>query len=111
MKMWAIAVMLLMVAVTVSSALAVDYADVDTEITPEEQEQFDEILEPVVKIYNFVKYVATVVAVIILAIAGISFMTSGTDPKKRDTAKGMATYVVLGLLVIWAAPMIVGFLI
>ncbi|HLC70521.1 MAG TPA: pilin [Candidatus Nanoarchaeia archaeon] len=109
--MWAIAVMLLMVAVTVSSALAVDYADVDTEITPEEQEQFDEILEPVVKIYNFVKYVATVVAVIILAIAGISFMTSGTDPKKRDTAKGMATYVVLGLLVIWAAPMIVGFLI
>ena len=111
MKIWTIAVMLLMVAVTVSSALAVDYADVDTEITPEEQEQFDEILEPVVKIYNFVKYVATVVAVIILAIAGISFMTSGTDPKKRDTAKGMATYVVLGLLVIWAAPMIVGFLI
>lgn len=64
--------------------------------------------------FNYLRpsvYIATVVAVIILAIAGISFMTSGTDPKKRDTAKGMATYVVLGLLVIWAAPLIVGFLI
>ena len=111
MKIWAIIATLLMIAVTVPTALAVEYADVDTEITAEEQETFDQILEPVVKIYNFVKYIATVVAVIILAIAGISFMTSGTDPKKRDTAKGMATYVVLGLLVIWAAPLIVGFLI
>ncbi len=111
MKIWAIFVMLLMAVVTINSAFAVDYADVDTEITPEEQERFDEILEPVVKIYNFVKYIATVVAVIILAIAGISFMTSGADPRKRDTAKGMATYVVLGLLIIWAAPLIVGFLI
>lgn len=105
------AVVMVLALLLLPAVLAVEYADVNTQPTPEEQATFDQILQPVVKIYNFVKYVATVVAVIILAIAGISFMTSGTDPKKRDTAKGMATYVVLGLLMIWAAPLIVGFLI
>jgi len=87
-----------------------DYAPVDTEITAEERAQFDEILTPVMKIYNFIKYIATAVAVVFIAIAGISFMTSGNDPRKRDQAKTIATYVVIGLVVIWAAPLIVGIL-
>ena len=30
-------------------------------ITQEEQETFDEILEPVIKIYNLIKYIATAI--------------------------------------------------
>ena len=112
MKIWAIVVMLLMLGVTIPTALSVDQnANLDTSITAEDQASFDQILQPVVKIYNFIKYIATVVAAIFLVFAGISFMTSGDDPKKRDQAKSITTYVVIGLLVIWAAPLIVDFLI
>ena len=57
------------------------------------------------------KYIVSIVAAIFLLYAGISYMTSGSDPRKRDLAKGIATYVVIGLLIIWAAPMIVNLLV
>jgi len=46
--------------------------DFDAELTAEEEAQFDEILEPVMKVYNFVKYAATVVGVMMLVFAGIT---------------------------------------
>ena len=85
--------------------------DIDVELTEEEMEQFDEILAPVVSIYNFVKYVSTLVAAIVLVYAGISFMISSSDPRKRDQAKNIAMYVVIGLIVIWGAPTIIGLLV
>ena len=108
-------VMLLMIAITIPAALAIEeddgHAGLDVEISPEDRARFDAIMEPVIKIYNFIKYVASVVAVIFLLYAGISFMTSGSDPKKRDQSKNIAMYVIIGLLIIWAAPMIVELLI
>lgn len=86
-------------------------ADLNTTITPQDKAKFDDILKPVIKIYNFVKYIATVVAAIFLLYAGISYMTSGGDPKKRDEAKNIAAYVILGLIIIWAAPLLVDLLI
>lgn len=86
-------------------------ASLGTTITPEDKAKFDEILTPVAKIYNFIKYAASLVAVIALLFAGISYMFSGNDIRKRDTAKNMATYVVIGLVVIWAAPFVVNMLI
>lgn len=83
----------------------------DQQPSAEDKATFDKVLEPVMKVYNLVKYVATVIAVIVLLFAGISYMTSGSDPKKRDTAKNMAMYVIIGLIVIWAAPIIVNFII
>ena len=77
------------------------------EMSSEDKAAFDEILEPVMKIYNFVKYASTLVAVIVLLIAGIQYMMSGHDPRKRETAKNMGMYVIIGMLVIWAAPMFV----
>ena len=103
--------LLLLVLFLMPNVLAAQQADIDTEITAEEQQQFDQILQPVFKIYNFVKYIATVVAVIFLLYAGISYMTSGNDPKKRDQAKNIVTYVVIGMVVIWAAPLLVNLLI
>jgi len=80
-------------------------------ITSEEQETFDEILEPVMAIYNLVKYGATALAGVMLLFSGVNYMTSGSDIKKRENAKHMATYVVIGLVVIWAAPLVVNFLV
>ena len=93
------------------SAPIVQAVDFDQEITPEEQAQFDEILTPVMKIYNFIKYTVSVIAVMALLFAGISYMFSGNDVKKRDTSKNMAAYVVIGLAIIWAAPFVVNLLI
>ena len=80
-------------------------------VSGSDQATFDQILAPVMKVYNLVKYAASAIAVLVLLFAGITYMTSGSDPRKRDNAKNMATYVVIGLFVIWAAPMVVNFVI
>lgn len=85
--------------------------DFDQEISEEDRETFDEILEPVMKIYNLVKYSATVLAVIVLLFAGITYMTSGSNPAKREQGKNMVMYVIIGLAVIWVAPLIVQFIV
>ncbi len=84
--------------------LAVDFSQGPSS---EDKATFDQILKPVMKIYNLVKYVASAIAAVVLLFAGVTYMVSGSDPKKRDNAKSMAMYVVIGLVVIWAAPMVV----
>lgn len=89
----------------------VSAVDFDNDLSDEDKEAFDEILEPVMKIYNFVKYSATVIAVMVLLFAGITYITAGSDPGQREKAKNMSTYVIVGLVVIWAAPLIVNFIV
>jgi len=86
-------------------------AELDSSISAEDKATFDQILTPVMKVYNFVKYAASVVAVIFMLFAGISYMSSGNDIRKRDTAKNMATYVVIGLFIVWAAPFAVTYMV
>jgi len=69
--------------------------------------QYQEILQPIQNVYDFVKYAVTVIAGLILIFAGYTFITSGSDPKKKDSAKNMVMYVIIGLAIIWAAPLIV----
>lgn len=88
--------------------MAVDFNE---DISSEDKATFDEILEPVMKIYNLVKYSATVLATVVLLFAGVTYMTAGGDPAKREKAKNMATYVIIGLIVIWVAPLIVSFVV
>lgn len=68
---------------------------------------FNEILKPLQTIYDLVKYAATVIAGLIMLFAGITYITSGSDPKKRENAKSMVMYVIIGLMVIWATPFVV----
>ena len=89
----------------------VSAGEIGDEISEEDQATFDQILEPVMKIYDLVKYSATFIAMLVLLFAGVSYMLSGSDPKKRESAKSTVMYVVLGLLVIWAAPLVVNFII
>ena len=68
---------------------------------------YDQILQPIQAIYDLVKYAVTIIAGLVLLFAGISYITSGSDPMKRDKAKNMIMYVLIGLAIIWAAPFIV----
>lgn len=106
MKLLAVFFVLLLSLMPV--VLAVDF---DQEISASDRATFDGILQPVMKIYNFIKYSATVLAVLFLIFAGVTFITSGGDQAKREQAKSMATYIVIGLVVIWIAPLVVGFLV
>ncbi len=71
---------------------------------------FDQILQPVMKVYNMLKYIASAIAALVLLFAGITFITSAGDIGKREKAKNMMTYVAFGLIVIWATPLVVNYL-
>jgi uncharacterized membrane protein len=88
--------------------MAVDF---NQTISDQDKATFDNILSPVMKVYNFVKYAATVLAVIFLVFAGVTFIMSGSDQAKRESAKMMATYIVIGLIIIWVAPLVVSYLV
>jgi len=93
-------------------ALQCIYAlDFNQTVSASDKATFDTMLSPVMKIYNLVKYFASAIAVLVLLFAGITYIMSGDDPAKREQAKNMAMYVVIGLIVIWLAPLIVNFII
>jgi type IV secretory pathway VirB2 component (pilin) len=68
------------------------------------------ITEPLNRIYDLVKGVVSVGAVLILTFAGVKFMVSGDNMQAREGSKSMLTYAVLGLVIVWVAPLLVGFL-
>ena len=105
MKWLCILALLLIVAMP-----AVLAADFDDDISSSDKAKFDEILKPVMKIYSFIKYTATVLAVLFLVFAGVTFIVSSNDPSRREQAKTMAAYIIIGLIVIWVAPLVVEFL-
>ena len=109
-SIWKILPFFLLLTMPIISVRA-ETADLDTTISAEDKAQFDQMLKPVIKIYNFIKYTASVIGVIFMLFAGISYMASGNDIRKRDTSKNMATFVVMGLDVIWAAPYAVNLLV
>jgi len=110
MKKQNLAMIGLVLFVAMTALQFVAAVDFNQTISSTDKATFDQILTPVMKIYNLVKYSATVLAVLVLLFAGISYMTAGDDPKKRESAKNMAMYVIIGLIVIWAAPLVVNFI-
>jgi hypothetical protein len=100
----------LALALLIGTQLVLAY-EFNQTISEADQHTFDQILEPVLKVYNLVKYISTVLAALVFLFAGITYVTSGSDPKKRDTAKNMAMYVLIGLVLIWAAPLVVTFIV
>jgi uncharacterized membrane protein len=106
MKWLAIAVLALMLCTTV--VFAVDFS---ADISDEDKETFDSILEPVMKVYNFIKYSLSVLAVLFMLFAAGTFIVSGRDQSKRESAKTMMIYIIFGLIIIWVAPLIVEFLV
>ena len=70
----------------------------------------DMIMEPLNKIYDLVKGVISVVAVLAITFAGVKFMFSGDNIQAREGAKSMISYAVVGLVVVWIAPVMVSYL-
>jgi type IV secretory pathway VirB2 component (pilin) len=103
-----IGLVLLVAMFTLQCVYALDF---NQSVSAQDKATFDTMLSPVMKIYNLVKYFATAIAVIVLLFAGITYIMSGNDPGKREQAKNMAMYVVIGLIVIWLAPLIVNFIV
>ncbi|MEK6974346.1 MAG: TrbC/VirB2 family protein [Nanoarchaeota archaeon] len=77
-------------------------------LTDSQKQDFDTILTPLLTIYDLLRYSATIIASIFLVFSGISYMTSSNDPKKKDVIKSRVGYIVIGLVIIWAAPYLVG---
>lgn len=69
-----------------------------------------QITEPLTKIYDLVKAIISIVAVLAITFAGVRFMFSGDDLKAREGAKSMIGYAVMGLVIVWIAPVLVNFL-
>lgn len=58
---------------------------------------------------NLTYFIAGIVAVIVIIIAGMSYITSNGDPAKITRAKNMILYAVVGLIIILVAFTITGF--
>ena len=95
LKVLPLAIMMLLVLTQIVMVAAADESD------------FEEILKPLTTIYNLVKYAATIIAGLVMLFAGVTYISSGSDPGKREKAKNMVMYVIIGLIVIWAAPFVV----
>lgn len=74
------------------------------------QTTVDDIVEPISKIYDLVKGVVSVLGIIAITIAGAYYMFSGSNIQARENAKSMVSYSVVGLVLVWVAPLIVNFL-
>ena len=111
MKQKHLALLGLMFFVTMTVMQFVLAVDFNQTISSQDKATFDQILTPVMKIYNMAKYISTAIAVVVLLFAGISFITSAGNPGKREQAKNIGMYVIIGLVIIWAAPLVVNFIV
>lgn len=68
------------------------------------------ITEPITRIYDLVKAVVSILGIIAITIAGAHYMFSGNNIQTRENAKSMASYAVVGLVLVWVAPLVVTYL-
>ncbi|MFA5930688.1 MAG: pilin [archaeon] len=69
-----------------------------------------DITAPVTKIYDLIKGVVSVVGIIAITIAGAMYMFSGSNIQSRENAKNMVSYAIVGLTLVWIAPIMVSYL-
>ena len=69
-----------------------------------------DVTAPITKIYDLIKGVVSVVGIIALTIAGAMYMFSGSNIQNRENAKNMVSYAIVGLVLVWVAPVLVGYL-
>jgi len=69
-----------------------------------------DVTAPITKIYDLIKGVVSVVGIIAITIAGAMYMFSGSNIQNRENAKNMVSYAIVGLVLVWVAPVLVGYL-
>ena len=65
----------------------------------------------IMKFVNLALWVAGIIAVIVVIIAGINYSLSSGDPAKTASAKNAILYSVIGLVIIASAIAITGYII
>ena len=69
-----------------------------------------DITAPITKIYDLIKGIISIVGIIAITIAGAMYMMSGSNIQSRENAKNMVSYAIVGLVLVWVAPLIVTYL-
>lgn len=69
-----------------------------------------DITAPITRIYDLIKGIVAVIGIIAITIAGAMYMFSGSNIQQRENAKSMVSYAIVGLVLVWVAPLIVGYL-
>jgi len=69
-----------------------------------------DITAPITKIYDLVKGIVSILGIIAITVAGAMYMFSGSNIQSREAAKSMVSYAVVGLVLVWVAPLMVNFL-
>ena len=72
--------------------------------------EVDQIVEPITRIYDLVRAVVSILGIIAITVAGAMYMFSGSNIQARENAKGMVSYAVVGLVLVWVAPLLVNYL-
>jgi RsiW-degrading membrane proteinase PrsW (M82 family) len=70
----------------------------------------EKIKEPITKIYDLMKAIISVLGVIAITAAGAMYMFSGNNIQTRENAKSMVSYAIVGLVLVWVAPLVVNYL-
>ena len=110
MNKWMTLVVLLSLVFGPMLSMVANAQDLSEAPTSDEEQAFEEILAPVMKIYKLLKYGASIVAALALVIAGITYMFSASNVQRRDQSKSWVGYIFIGLVTIWATPTLVGLL-
>jgi hypothetical protein len=91
--------------------LCISFISYVAAISNEQKQEFDQILIPLTKFYEFIKYSSTIIAALYLLFAGLSYVMSSDNIEKRSSIKSTIGYILLGISLIWAAPYIVNLII
>ncbi len=70
----------------------------------------EDVVKPLVDLWGLVKLGLTVVGLIAASLAGGAFLFAGSNAIARENAKTQLSWIIVGLLVINAAPMLTGYL-
>ncbi len=72
--------------------------------------EIKDITAPIDKIYDLAKGIISILGILAITGAGAMYMFSGSNIQSRENAKSMVTYAIVGLVLVWIAPLIVNYL-
>ena len=101
---------LLLLLTLMVAPLVLAEPDFDQDLTASEKAKADEALSPIMLLYRYATYAATVIGVMVIVYAGVMLMIAGGEQAKKQRAKNMIVGVIIGLILIWSAPLIIDIL-
>lgn len=71
---------------------------------------FKEMFKPLFNFISLIPYAASVAAIFYILYAGFNMVTAGYDSAKKEQSKTMIALTIIGLGVVWAAPLFIDYL-